>query len=70
MSTSISNLVNNLSEGLHNDRCIDCQSCLDYMMTKDNQLIFRCFLCKKNYKNGLQIHINFAMEIIIKLFCH
>ena len=70
MSTSISNLVNNLSEGLHNDRCIDCQSCLDYMMTKDNQLIFRCFLCKKNYKNGLQIHINFAMVIIIKLFCH
>ena len=24
MSTSLSNLVSNLSEGLHNDRCIDC----------------------------------------------
>ena len=33
MSTSISNLVSNLSEGLHNDRCIDCKSCLDYMTT-------------------------------------
>ena len=42
MSTSLSNLVNNLSEGLHNDRCIDCKSCLDYMTTKDEQLIFRC----------------------------
>ena len=68
MSTSTSNLVNNLSERLHN-RCIDCQSCLDYMMTKDNQLIFRCFICKKNYKNDLQTHINFAMEILM-LFCY
>ena len=34
MSTSLSNLVSNLSEGLHNDRCIDCKSCFDYMTTK------------------------------------
>ena len=46
MSTSLSNLVSNLSEGLHNDRCIDCKSCLDYMKNKDEQLIFRCFRCK------------------------
>ena len=50
MSTSLSNLVSNLSEGLHNYRCIDCKSCLDYMKTKDEQLIFRCFGCKKNYE--------------------
>ena len=50
MSTSLSNLVSNLSEGLHNDRCIDCKSCLDYMTTKDEQLIFRCFRCKRNYE--------------------
>ena len=50
MSTSLSNLVSNLFEGLHNDRCIDCKSCLDYMTTKDEQLIFRCFRCKKNYE--------------------
>ena len=50
MSSSLSNLADNLSEGLHNDRCIDCKSCLDYMTTKDEQLIFRCFECKKNYK--------------------
>ena len=28
VSTSLSNLVSNLSKGLHNDRCIDCKSCL------------------------------------------
>ena len=47
MSTSLSNLVSNLSERLHNDRCIDCKCCLDYMATKDGKLIFRCFRCKK-----------------------
>ena len=50
MSSSLSNLVDNLSEGLHNDKCIDRKSCLDYMSAKYDQLIFRCFECKKNYQ--------------------
>ena len=50
MSSSISNLIDNLSDGLHNDRCIDSKSCLDYMTIKDEQLIFTCFECKKNYE--------------------
>ena len=50
MSTSLSNLVDNLSESLHNSRCIDCKSCLDYMRTKNEQLIFKCSSCKKNYE--------------------
>ena len=49
-STSLSKLVDNLSEGLHNDDCKDCKSYLDYVTIKDNQLIFRCFSCKKNYE--------------------
>ena len=52
MSTSLSNLASNLSEGLHNDRCVDCKSCLDHMTTKDGQLIFRCFSCKKTYEKN------------------
>ena len=50
MSKLLSNLVDNLSEGLHSDKCTDCKSCLDYMAAKDEQLIFRYFECKKNYK--------------------
>ena len=50
LSSSLSSLVDNLSEGPHSDKCTDCKSCLDYMITKDGQLIFRCFECKKNYK--------------------
>ena len=50
MSSTLSSLVDNLSEGLHSDNCTDYKSCLDYMVFKDDQLIFRCFECKKNYK--------------------
>ena len=50
MSSSLSSLVDNLYEGLHSERCRDCISYLDYMITKNEQLIFRCFECKKNYK--------------------
>ena len=53
MSSSLSSLVDNLSEGLHKDKCIYCKSYLDYVMFKDDQLIFRCFECKKNYKKKL-----------------
>ena len=40
MSSSLSNLVDKLSEGLHSDECTDCISCLDSMTTKDEQLTY------------------------------
>ena len=49
MSSSLLSLVDNLSEGLHSYKSTDCKSSLDYMMFKDDQLIFRCFKCKNNY---------------------
>ena len=50
MSTSLSSLDDNLSDGLHGYKCADCGSFLDYMITKDDKLFFRCFECKKNYE--------------------
>ena len=80
MSTSLSKLVNNLSYGVHNDNCTDCKSYLDYMTTKDEKLIFRCFECKKNYEKNFNnkelterftnIYMNFEMETSINLFCY
>ena len=35
MSSSLLNLVDNLSASVHSDKCIDCKSCLDYMSVKD-----------------------------------
>ena len=53
MLSLLSSLVDNLSERFHSDKCTDCKSCLDYMVFKDDQLIFRCFECKKDYKKNL-----------------
>ena len=50
MSSSLSSPVDNLSEGVHSDKCMDCKSYLDYMVFRDDKLIFSCFECKKNYK--------------------
>ena len=64
MSTSLSNLVNNLTEGVHNDKCTDCQ-----MTTKDEQLIFRCFRCKKNYEKDFNKELIQRFENIYE-FCN
>ena len=43
-------IVDNPSHGLHNNKYINCKSFLDDMVFKDDQLIFRCFECKKKKK--------------------
>ena len=53
MATSLSKLVDNLTEGIHNDKCIKCKSNLCYMKVVDKKLIFRCFDCKKNYRKEI-----------------
>ena len=50
MSSSLSKLVDNLSEGIHNNRCVDCNSCLDYVKTKNEKLLLKCFNCNTYYK--------------------
>ena len=46
----LSKLIDNLSEGIHNNKCADCESCLYYIKTKNEKLIFKCFNCKQYYK--------------------
>ena len=50
MSMPLSKLIDNLSEGLHNNRCVDCKSCLDYIKIKNEKLILKCFNCKQYYE--------------------
>ena len=61
MSSSLSSLVDNLSEGVHDDICTDCKSYLEYISTKDELLIPNCLKCSKNHEK----HIN---EYLIKRF--
>ena len=60
MSSSISKLVDNLSEGIHNNKCLDRNSCLDYVWIttarpssleyKNEKLLLKCFNCDNYYK--------------------
>ena len=51
MSSSLSKFVDNLSEGIHNNRCFDCKSNLDYVrITKNKKLLLKCFNCNIYYK--------------------
>ena len=54
MSSSLSKLVDNLSEGIHNNKCSDCKSNLDYMRTtKNKKLLLNCFNCNIYYKKKI-----------------
>ena len=58
MSSSLSKLVDNLSEGIHNNKCFDCKSNLDYVrITENKKLLLKCFNCniyyKKEFNNDL-----------------
>ena len=55
MSSSLSKLIDNLLEGIHNNKCVDCESCLDYLKSKNGKLILKCFNCKQNYEKLILI---------------
>ena len=65
MSSSLSKLVDNLSEGIHNNKCVDRKSNLDYVRIttarpsslersslehKNEKLLLKCFNCDSYYK--------------------
>ena len=54
MSMPLSKLIDNLSEGIHNNKCADCKSCLDYVRsTKNEKLILKCFNCETYYRKKI-----------------
>ena len=66
MASLLSKLVDNLSEGIHNNKCSDCGSNLDYIKTmakptagpsslerKNEKLILECYNCKHLHKKNL-----------------
>ena len=50
---SLSKLVDNLTEDIHGDKCVDCKSDPSYMKVIDEALIFRWFNCKKSYEKEI-----------------
>ena len=50
MATSLSKLVDNLTENIHNDKCLKCMSNLCFVNVMNETLTFECVDCKKEYK--------------------
>ena len=50
MATSLSKLVDNLTDNIHNDKCIKCKSNLCFVTAINEKLIFKCIDCEKEYE--------------------
>ena len=53
MATSLSILVDNLTDNIHNDKCDKCKSNLCFVNAVNEILTFECIDCGKEYKKGL-----------------
>ena len=53
MATSLSNLVDNLIEGIRKTKCKDCDCFLEYESVKDDLIKYECYICNKDYSNEL-----------------
>ena len=53
MATSLSNLVNNVTEGIHKIKCKDCDCFLENEGANDNLIKQKCLSCNKNYSNKI-----------------
>ena len=53
MASSLSNLVNNLTEGNRKIKCKDCDCLLEYKSIKDDFIKYKCLSCNKDYSNKI-----------------
>ena len=53
MASSLSNLVDNLEEGINKIKCEDCDCFLEYESVKDNLIKYKFLSCNKDYSNKL-----------------
>ena len=50
MATSLSKLVDTLTDNIHNDKCIKCKSNLCFVRAMNETLLFKCIDCEKEYE--------------------
>ena len=50
MATSLSKLVDNLTDNIHNDKCNKCKSILCFVNAVNEKLIFTCIDYEKEYE--------------------
>ena len=65
MSTSLSKLVDNLTENIHNDKCVKCKSNLCFVNVMNETLTFECVDCENEYKKDIN---NKLKEIFLNAY--
>ena len=60
MATSLSNLVDNLTEGIHKIKCKDCNVFLEYESVNDNFIKCKYLSCNKDYSNKICQKLNMS----------
>ena len=53
MASSLSNLFDNLLDGIHKIKCKDCDCFPEYESVKDNLIKYKCLSCNKDYSNKI-----------------
>ena len=53
MATSLSKLVDNLTDNIHNEKCIKCKSNLCFVRAMNETLLFKCIDCEKEYEKEI-----------------
>ena len=77
MASSLSNLVDNLAEGIHKVKCKDFDYFLEYESVKDNLIKYKFLSSNKDYSNMLEENFKkpfkntfqFLIMILMNLFC-
>ena len=86
MASSFSDLVNNLSEGVHKIKCKCghndqkckicgikykyCECCLEYVNVIDDLIEYKCLCCNKSYEKKFNENLNKQFSNICKFFNH
>ena len=77
MASSLSNLIDNITEGIHKIKYKNCGCFLEYESIKENLTKHKCLSFSKDYSNKLDEELKkkfkktfkFSIMISINLFC-
>ena len=53
MTISLSNLVDNLTEGIHKIKCKNCDCFVEYESVQDNLIPYTFLSCNQDYSNKI-----------------
>ena len=66
MTSSLSNLVDNLADEIHKVKCKDSDCFFEYENVKDNLIEYKCFSCSRDYSNKIDKELKKAISNAFK----